>query len=59
MEHKKPPEGNTEDSEIQLKKSPEYKRFRALLRNVVKAPPMRRHKTSDVGPHSEQENHGT
>jgi hypothetical protein len=41
MEQKKPPKEKVEDSDIAFKKSPEYRKFKTLLRKVVKAPPMK------------------
>lgn len=41
-EHKQPPKEKAEDKEPYLRKSSEYRRFKALLRKVVKAPPMRK-----------------
>jgi hypothetical protein len=42
MEHKQPPKDKAEDSDKEFKKSREYKKFKALLKKVVKAPPMRK-----------------
>ena len=42
MEHKQPLKAKGEDNESEFKKSREYKRFRTLLKRVVKAPPMRK-----------------
>ena len=42
MEHKQPSKDKAGDNEIEFKKSREYKRFKALLKKVVKAPPMRK-----------------
>jgi hypothetical protein len=44
MEHNKPAKEKAEDKEAEFKKSPEYRKFKALLRKVVKAPPMKRQK---------------
>jgi hypothetical protein len=48
MEHKRSTKDKVEDKETEFKKSPEYKRFKALLRKVVKAPPLKK-----AIPHSE------
>ena len=44
MEHAKPPNDKAEDKEPDIKKSREYRRFKALLKKVIKAPPLSRRK---------------
>jgi hypothetical protein len=46
MEHKQSTKDKAEDKGAEFKKSPEYKRFRALLRKVIKAPPMPKSKST-------------
>jgi hypothetical protein len=41
MEQRKPAKEKVEDCGTAFKKSPEYKRFKGLLRKVVKAPPLK------------------
>jgi hypothetical protein len=48
MEQKRPLKDKAEDSETEFKKSREYKRFKALLKKVVKAPPMRKRESDKL-----------
>ena len=40
MEHEKPSDKAEEKSAREFKKTPEYRKFKRLLRQVVKAPPL-------------------
>jgi hypothetical protein len=42
MEHEKPPREKAEDRELDIKTSPEYRPFKRLLKQVIKAPPLRK-----------------
>jgi hypothetical protein len=42
------PKDRTEEENPDITKSPEYKRFKKLLRKVVKAPPMRKHSGTSI-----------
>ena len=42
MSDPKPKDKAEEEKELDIKKTPEYRKFRKLLKQVVKAPPMRR-----------------
>lgn len=48
MEDPKPKDKVEAESPPDVKKTREYREFRKLLKRVVKAPPMRRNKTSNV-----------
>jgi hypothetical protein len=37
-----------EESKLDIKRTPEYRKFRKLLKQVIKAPPMPRRKTNEV-----------
>ena len=41
------PEDNIEEEKPDITKTPEYRKFKALLRKVIKAPPLRRKKTGE------------
>jgi hypothetical protein len=43
------PKGKEEESD-KIEKSPEFRRFKALLKQVVKAPPMRKQKPPRKAP---------
>jgi hypothetical protein len=44
MSDPKPKDKAEEESQQDIKKTPEYRRFRKLLKQVIKAPPLRKPK---------------
>jgi hypothetical protein len=48
-EPERKPESERDAENEKLKKSPEYRRFKQLLKQVVKAPPLRRSPTKRTG----------
>jgi len=44
MSDPKPRDKVEEESQRNIKKTPEYRKFRKMLKQVIKAPPLRKHK---------------
>jgi len=48
MSDPKPNDKVEDESQRDIKKTPEYRKFRKLLKQVIKAPPMRKRESSEV-----------
>jgi len=48
MAEQKQNDNAEEERKLEFKKTAEYKRFKKLLKRVIKAPPMRKHGSSTV-----------